>query len=644
MADLTQAYEALKKADAAGNTDDAKQLADYIRSQSLAPVAKSADKPVAQSPSLFSQLRPSEDFDPQATEAQMAQGKVAPDVGKAVAAGALGAMASATGDSPADIETRNKKLRLTTSNPMANELGGLIGSAVAPLPMGAEGSAVARAGNAASTGKPIAQAGQNFTPAVAAQEYVKKLGLEWSKLTDKFKSTLTSIAQDSKRLDKLDPEAVKRKARLDAQGLPATRGQVTRDLRQLTAEENITKSAAGKPVRDINADQDRILHERIDTLRSKTGASASTAQQVGKSVQGASRAKLREAKAAAGEAYTLANKLGEAEVTTVKPLEDFLKDPINDANVGTDIRARLKSYSSEDGQISLKHMEDIRQELTRNAKNPNKGGHYAGEAVKVIDQIMDEAGSSAYKNARSAWKSMKDEFDKQGRVKKLVSEKGMSSDRAVALEDTWDTTIRKGSAEDIEKVQKSLTTGRGNPETLLKGRQAWRDLQGATIDYFKEAASGKRSIPGEKGNLQFNSSFVDAVHEFDADGKLDVIFGKTIAQQMRDLAKVTLDVRTKPAGRIAGSDTAPRILNFLEKLSMVPVIGKYAAGAGKVAQKVAGMGEETLQVAQAKSDPFETEAARSNSTAASQKRKATLRDLASYAPRAAQLADQDSSP
>lgn len=39
MADLTDAYSALQAADSAGNTADAKQLADYIRSQSAAPPA-----------------------------------------------------------------------------------------------------------------------------------------------------------------------------------------------------------------------------------------------------------------------------------------------------------------------------------------------------------------------------------------------------------------------------------------------------------------------------------------------------------------------------------------------------------------------------------------------------------------------------
>lgn len=644
MADLTQAYDALKKADAAGNSEDAKKLADYIRTQSAEQKPATPEKPQStldKAKGFMESARPTEDFDPQATEAQMGQFKVAPDVAKGVAAGALGAMASATGESQPDIDARNQKLGLVTNNPMANQLGGMVGSLVAPLPTGEVGSAaVARAGNTARAARPIAQAGANFTPETAAKEYIKKLGLDWTALTDKFRSTLKGIAQDSTSLDKLDPEAVKRKARLDAQGLPASRGQVTRDLSQLTSEENITKSAAGAPIRDINAEQDRILHQHLDTLRGKTGGTAATQQQVGKSVQGALRQKLRDTKASASKAYELANTLGENEITTVKPLQDFLTRPINDANVGW-VKSRIEKLANPDGSISLKNLEDIRQELTFAAKNPDKGGHYASEAAKVIDGIMDDAGSDAYKNARQGWKAMKDEFDKQGRVKKLVSEKGLTQDRATALEDTFDTAIRKGSVEDIEKVRKSLTTGKGNVKTLAQGQQAWRDLQGATIDYLKEKAGGKRGITGEKGNLQFNSTFIDAVHELDSDGKLDVIFSKPIADQIRKLSEVTRDVRTKPSGRIAGSDTAPRVLNFLEKLSMVPVIGKYAAGVGKVGQKIAGMGEETRQVAQAKSDPFEEAAAKSSAGASSQKRKSTLRDLGHYIPRAAQLADQD---
>jgi hypothetical protein len=335
-------------------------------------------------------------------------------------------------------------------------------------------------------------------------------------------------------------------------------------------------------------------------------------------------------KSKASEAYTLANKLGETESTKTEELDKFLQHPINEANVGW-VSSRLAKLKNPDGTISLKNLEDVRQELTAAAKSPDKGGHYASEAVKVIDRTMDEAGSSAYKNARQGWKAMKDEFDKQGRIKKLVSEKGMSADRATALEDTFDTVVRKGSAEDLEKVKKSLTTG-SDPKIVKQGQQGWKDLQAATIDYLKAAASGKRSIPGEKGQLQFNSTFIDAVHELDADGKLEVVFDKGVATKLRALADATRDVRTKPAGRVAGSDTNSRIVNFLEHLSHVPGIGKYASGVGKVVKKVGGLGQEGQEAAAATTSPLEDEARAASSGVLKRNRQATLRDIGRILP------------
>lgn len=55
MADMTQVYTALRNADAAGDTDAARQLAAYIQSQSAAPAQPQAEQP-AQEQSLTDQL------------------------------------------------------------------------------------------------------------------------------------------------------------------------------------------------------------------------------------------------------------------------------------------------------------------------------------------------------------------------------------------------------------------------------------------------------------------------------------------------------------------------------------------------------------------------------------------------------------
>ncbi len=442
-----------------------------------------------------------------------------------------------------------------------------------------------------------ARAAQTATEAATrAKNYVaSRTGLDWSALPDALKDTLTRIAKDAQGLDRLDPKAVERQAQLRALDLPATRGEVTRNRAQLTTEENLIKSDAGQPLADIREQQDARLTQLVDDLKASTGAKAETRTQVGQSVQGALRGKLKATKQAASKAYRFANELGENEFTTVEPLQKFLTDPINDANVGTDIRARLKAYSSEDGQISLAHLEDIRQELTAAAKTPDKSAHYAGEAVKVIDGIMDNAGSSAYKNARAGWKAMKDEFDKQGRIKKLVSEKGMSSDRATAIEDTLDF-ITKSPAEDIGKIKQSLIGGK-SPSPA--GIQAWKDVQGGVIDKLKEAAQGPGAITGEKGAPQFGAGFIKAFDEMEKDGKVEQIFTKPQADQLRKIRQAVETLRTKPKSGITGSDTVPRLINMLDKITKIPLVGDVLGGGVKAVQKLHQMGQEGRRVREA---------------------------------------------
>lgn len=487
-------------------------------------------------------------------------------------------------------------------------------------------------------------------PEDTARAYVAQhTALDWNALSDKFKSALTTIAKDAKRLDNLDPQAVERQARLERLGVPATRGQITRDLPQLTREENITKTDAGSGIRDIYAEQDRILHENLDKLRAATGGRAETRGQVGKSVQEAARGKLDQLRSQYQAAYAKAKAegadLGPADVS---PLKQWLANPTNKRNAGylskaiEDYEGRgEKGHFIPKDNVSINNLEEIRKEAVAHSKGLSPEAHYAKEATKVIDKILNDSGSAVYKDARAKFAAVKDEFDRQGRVAGLVKNKGYTHDRAVALEDTFDNVVRKGSNEQLKTVKNTLISqGRS-----FKGIQAWRDLQAATIDYLKDAAAGKRAIPGEKSQLQFNSSFLDAVYDLDKDGKLDTLFGPGTSAKIREIADATRDVRTKPTGRIAGSDTAPRILSFLEKVSEIPGVGKYVAGIAKVGRRVASLGEETRQAAEAKTDPLEAaaEAAKKAGSKAA-KHAHTLKSIRRTAPTATMTLKGDQGP
>lgn len=497
-------------------------------------------------------------------------------------------------------------------------LGAATNVAVQSIPaLVSKGAAMLRGSEAAVTSAKTEAAAE-----ARAHAYVDNhTNLDWSTLSDAFRKTLTRIAHDAKSLDNLDPSVVERQARLTRLGLPATRGQVTRDLAQLTREENLSKTDTGAGIRDINAEQDRILHQNLDTLRGETGGKATTRAQVGVSVQGASRGKLDTLRAEYQTEYANAKKSGATlDPADISPLKEWLSNPTNKRNAGYLTKA-IEDYEGrgEKGHfipkdhVSINNLEEIRKEATANAKKPGPEGHYAKEAVKVIDDILDNSGSNVYRGARAKFRAVKDEFDRQGRVAALVKQKGMSRDRAVALEDTFDSVVLKGSREDLQAVKSTLTEG-GTAETRAKGTQAWNDLKAATIDYLKEKAAGKRAIPGEKGQLQFNSTFIEAADELLRDGKLDVLFGPETTTKIQDLMEATRDVRTKPTGRIAGSDTAARVLNFLEKLAAVPGVGRYAAGIARAGQKVASLGQETREAGRAKTTPLDDAAAASAKT------------------------------
>ena len=462
---------------------------------------------------------------------------------------------------------------------------------------GAESVANA-ASRIASRGKvaPNAAAPQNPAAVQAAQNYASTNGLNWNDLSAGVQEKLAQIAASSGDFTGIDPGAVARQARLEGMGIPATRGQVTRNLAQLTREENISKTNAGQGVRDINAEQDTALHGLLDTLRGQTGAKATTRAQIGESVQGAERGKAQVLLQEKGQAYAAAEAQGAtAGPADIAPLQEWLKNPTNSRNAGY-LKQAIEDYlpKGADGkpngsQISINDLEEIRKEASANRGASGPAGFYAGEAIKVIDGILDNSGSDIYKTARAKHNAYMAEFDRQSRVAKLVDEKGYTSDRAVALEDTLDH-IKKSSAEEIGTIKKSLLTG-GNAETRAKGTQAWKDIQAGFIDFLKEKAAGRRSIAGENGQLEFNSAFRDAYAELKADGKIAAVFTPDQAATLDKIYQAVGDVRTKPSARIAGSDSIPRAMAMLEsfgaklasKANRVPGVGPMAvAGVSKL--------------------------------------------------------------
>jgi hypothetical protein len=509
----------------------------------------------------------------------------------------------------------------------------LAGAAVNTLIQSAPAVLTRGAGAGAEGAEAAAQAAAKSAAAAArAAHFVEhNTGLKWSELSSSTKAMMTSIAEDAKNLEHLDPKATERVLRAKSQGVPMTRGQATRNLSQLTTEEGLQKSNAGAPLGDIMAQQDEALFANLETLKKDVApkSKVDTPQKAGAPIQAALRRKMQTLQAEVSRKYAAASKAGEtAAPVDLTPLEKWLEVPANKRNAGF-LKSAIEDYKKDaSGSVSINNLEEIRKEAVANAMGPRSpASHYAGEAISIIDKILDDSGGSVYKEARAAHRAVKEEFDRQGAIRKMVGSKGATDDRAIALEDTLETTVVRGSNEDLLKVKKSLLEG-GTEATRRRGEKAWGDLQAGAISLLRDKAGGKRHIEGEKGQEQFNSAVLDTLHDLDRDGKLSTLFGDHVAERVRLLSKTIADVRTKPSGRISGSDTVPRIINLLEKASHIPVVGTIGAGAIKGGMKLYQMGKEGRDVREAATTPLDEVAGKKRSQPLDPSAKRNLRGAA----------------
>jgi hypothetical protein len=132
-------------------------------------------------------------------------------------------------------------------------------------------------------------------------------------------------------------------------------------------------------------------------------------------------------------------------------------------------------------------------------------------------------------------------------------------------------SILKGSRDDVRLIRNTLQTA-GE-----QGRQAWRELQGATIQHIKDEITKNVQID-QAGNRVISPARLDRiVTELDKDGKLDFIFGKQGAQQIRDVNGIAQDAFTAPPGAVNTSNTTSALINALDMVAKrttgVPFLG-----------------------------------------------------------------------
>lgn len=360
-----------------------------------------------------------------------------------------------------------------------------------------------------------------------------------------------------------------------------TKGQRERTFEQQQFEREVAKNPEmGAPIRERFANQNDAIYKNFDAFIDMTGAETADLRSVGTAVDQAIRARAARDKTKIRTLYKEAEKAGELEqpVTldnVVQHINDNWPDVATAPLLKTAKDWAIKlGIATEDANgnlvatpVTLKRAETFRQAINRNTDMEPTNIRQASILKGAVDQATDGLGGNLYKQARSARAKYAADYENVGLIKDLVGMKRTSADRVVALENVFDRSIKNGSLDDVRQLRRILQTEGES------GQQAWKELQGATVRHIQDQAFGGASRD-TRGNPVVSAPALErAVASLDKSGKLDFIFGKKGAEQIRLINDVAKDVATAPPGAVNTSNTASALLTALDTLTSYGTTG-----------------------------------------------------------------------
>jgi hypothetical protein len=385
------------------------------------------------------------------------------------------------------------------------------------------------------------------------------------------------------------PEAVTRTQMAQQLRVPVqlSKGQAERDLaqQQFEIETPKTMPELGKPLIEAQAKRNDAILQNFDAFVDATSKEQFGLRATGKAVTDTLIKQANEAKAQINKAYTAAREQGETEApVNYAPLTAYINDqtptvrsklaPILDV-VNEQI---AKNDPKNTGRVSINSLEDIYQVINKNFEPNTPAAVYGREMKDIINTITEGQGGELYQNARKLRQSYSQRFENIGAIDRLIRTKPNSDDRVVAFEDVFQKSIINGTLDDVKNLGYALK--KAGPE----GQQAFRELQGQTIEFLKDKVTQSIDTDSFGNPVVSPAKFKSVVRELDQDGKLDYLFGKKNAQEIRDLMETTILVNAPLKGAANYSNTSSALIQALDRISSSPIskipligsIGKYS--------------------------------------------------------------------
>jgi len=455
--------------------------------------------------------------------------------------------------------------RTTTGPELVSQAADFLGS-IPPTPLSSAGTALSTL-----TGPAVNQLRPIVTQAVAPAKnlLVSALQREPAAVMPGMGAAETSAA-------------ALRQERAQSQNIRLTKGEQVPELGLQQFESDIVKKnpELGKPLIEFKAGQKQDIIDQMERLTGQTNAEfadPANARQIGVIVDKAMVNAFDAKKAKVDQAYQLARDSGETkQVVDTTKLDQYLTFVQPEAIAVPEInsiKAKLEVLkTAKNGQVTIDDLENLYKVAGQLGKKGDPSGVFMSDIKKIINEVTEGTGGDLYRAARAQRNQLGKEFEDTYRVAKLLGTKGGYADRAVALDDVFKHVVLDGSLEEMRTVTKLLK--KAGPE----GQQAYKELQGQTIEHLKDLL-----IKGE-GELKPNSElsfakFKSAIDSLDREGKLEYMYGKAGRDKLMDLRATVQDALVKDPRAVNWSNSGNVVLRGLDTL-----VALRFPGAGKAAE------------------------------------------------------------
>lgn len=370
------------------------------------------------------------------------------------------------------------------------------------------------------------------------------------------------------------PMGLQREQTARSVGAELTLGEKERDPAQLAFEKEAIKGPFGQPL-ITKAEQNNLsIMQRFDELLDETGAEVAKSGDMsltGNKLIDALSSGYAGAKAKTSAAYERAKVQGELEVpTSITSVADYLNQNKPEAAVAPILKvAQQKGISLgifkelEDGTLqaqpsTLADVELLRKSINKSIGIDPTNKNFGRELKEAIDLSTEGLGGEAYKEARGLRKQQAIKYEGRAIVANLLTKVRGRDDPKVEASQAFQKSILGATPEEITFLRRVLFTSGKD------GQQAFRELQGATIDYLRKEAvkSGRTDSQGRP--VVDTGAVRNATEALDANGRLDIMLGKKGAQNIRDVNEVLSYINTVPPGTlINNSGTAATLMENL---------------------------------------------------------------------------------